>query len=90
MGLCSATLKVINEGGLHARPAAKLAECAISFDSEISISKDGNEVDIASVMNILILEVCSGSEITIKADGEDAEQAIKELSNLINSGFSEV
>ncbi len=74
---------VANRTGLHARPAAIFVQIANKFDSDITIIKDAQEVNGKSIMGILMLAAEKGARITIVADGEDAEQAVEELSGIL-------
>lgn len=80
-------LTIINETGLHARPANQFVQTAKSFSADVSVKKGDNTVDAKSILGILTLGAGKGSEITIKADGKDEAEAIKALSELINKGF---
>ncbi len=80
---------VKNRLGLHARAASKFVKVANRFSSEITVSKEGQEVNGKSIMGILILAAACGSEITIKAEGRDAEKAVTALGELVENGFDE-
>ena len=80
---------IVNQRGLHARASAKFVKLAESFDAVISVSKGDSTVGGTSIMGLMMLAAGQGSKITISAEGEDAEQALNELGELINSGFSE-
>jgi phosphocarrier protein HPr len=69
--------------GLHARPAALFVQIANKFDSDISIIKDGEEVNGKSIMGILMLAAEKGARICLKAAGSDAENAIEELEKIL-------
>ena len=69
--------------GLHARPAALFVQIANKFDSDISIIKDGEEVNGKSIMGILMLAAERGASICLKAIGSDADQAVLELEKLL-------
>ncbi len=84
-----AEITLPTENGLHARPATKFVETANKFESEITISKDGMLVNGKSVIEILTLAAEKGSRLVISASGEDAEQAVKVLVKLVESGFKE-
>jgi len=84
-----ATVKLTNKVGLHARPASLFVETAKKFRSEIRVEKDGREVDAKSILGILSLGAECGSVITIKVNGEDAEEALKALVELVESKFGE-
>ena len=72
-----------NKSGLHARPAAVFVQLASKFDAIITVKKDKESVNGKSIMGILMLAANQGSEIYIEADGEDAQQAISELEELL-------
>lgn len=72
-----------NKQGLHARPAALFVQVANKFNSEITISKGRHKVNGKSIMGIMMLEAGSGSKVTMVANGEDAEAAVKELEALL-------
>lgn len=72
-----------NKQGLHARPAALFVQIANKFNCEIVISKGRQKVNGKSIMGIMMLEAGSGSKVSIAAEGEDAEQAVKELTHLL-------
>ncbi len=74
---------VKNKTGLHARPAAIFVQIANKYESEITIIKDDQEVNGKSIMGILMLAAEKGSRITMIANGEDAEKAVEELSEVL-------
>ena len=76
--------KVENKQGLHARPAALFVQLANKFDSKITVTKEGQEVNGKSIMGILMLAAEKGSEILIVAEGEDAKEAIEAIGGLIS------
>lgn len=80
---------IVNQEGLHARPAAKIVRLASQFDSDIEIAKDGLGVNGKSIMGVMMLAAECGSSITIRADGHDAERAVEALAKLVASGFGE-
>lgn len=80
---------IVNQEGLHARPAARIVRLASSFASDIELAKDGLEVNGKSIMGVMMLAAECGSAITIRADGADAEQAVQALADLVASGFGE-
>ena len=77
------TLMINNETGLHARPASQLVKKAGNFKSQIEIIVDEKEVNAKSIMGIMSLGIGKGDEITLKAEGEDAEAAIADLTEFI-------
>ncbi|MFH1304830.1 MAG: HPr family phosphocarrier protein [Candidatus Omnitrophota bacterium] len=76
---------VKNKTGLHARPAAIFVQLANKFESDITIIKGKQEVSGKSIMGILMLAAEKGSKITIFAEGSDAEEAVRELSEILLS-----
>jgi len=83
------TLVVHHEVGLHARPAALFVQKAKGFKSNISVSKEEMEVNAKSILSILTLGVNQGAQITIKANGDDEEEAVNALQELVESDFVE-
>lgn len=80
---------IVNQEGIHARPAAKIVRLASQFESEIELCKDGFPVNGKSIMGVMMLAAECGSAITIRADGPDAEKAVDALAKLVASGFGE-
>jgi phosphocarrier protein len=80
---------IVNQEGLHARPAAQIVRLASTFASEIELCKDGLDVNGKSIMGVMMLAAECGSSIVIRADGPDAEQAVQALAALVQSGFGE-
>jgi phosphocarrier protein len=77
------TLKIQNKLGLHARPASLFVAEAGKYGSQIFVSKDGMRVNGKSIVGILMLAAGEGSEITIEAVGDDAEDALDCLEDLV-------
>ncbi len=80
---------IVNQEGLHARPAARIVRLASSFAADIELSKDGFDVNGKSIMGVMMLAAECGSAITIRANGPDAEQAVQALAELVADGFGE-
>jgi phosphocarrier protein len=80
---------IVNQDGLHARPAAKIVRLASNFNSEIELFKDGMAVNGKSIMGVMMLAAECGSSIVIRADGADAEQAVSAICQLVAEGFGE-
>lgn len=78
-----------NAYGLHARPAAEFVKLAGAFKCEVFVSKDGLEVNGKSIMGVMMLAAEKGSMISIRACGEDAQQAVEALVLLVTGGFGE-
>ena len=82
-------IEIINKLGMHARAAAKFVTLAQTFKSEIKVSRNNNEVNGKSIMGIMMLAAAKGTTIEIIIDGEDEQQAIDLLCELINNLFDE-
>jgi phosphocarrier protein len=80
---------LVNKSGLHARPAKVFARAAASVPGEVTVSKGDRQVNAKSVLSVLTLDCLAGDEITIRTDGEGAEQALKDLVALVESGMGE-
>lgn len=80
---------IVNPLGLHARPAALFVKLASGFASEITIAKDGEEVNGKSIMGVMILAAETGSTVVVRAQGPDEEAACQALVHLIENGFHE-
>lgn len=80
---------IVNQDGLHARPAAKIVRLASTFNSDVELFKDGTAVNGKSIMGVMMLAAECGSSIMIRADGPDAEQAVNAISQLVAEGFGE-
>ncbi len=77
-----------NPQGLHARPAELLVRLAMQFESDVEVIRDGQRVDAKSILNVLTLGAGQGTEITLQAQGADAQEAIEALVRLIESEFA--
>ncbi len=82
-------ITIINKLGLHARAAAKLATEAGRYNSRIQAGLNGKLVDGKSVMSLMLLAANQGSTLDLIVEGEDEEQALKAIENLIGNRFGE-
>ena len=80
---------ILNELGLHVRPAQKFVEVATKFSSEVSVIRDGKSVNAKYHIDLLTLAAEPGTQLTIRADGEDSAQAVECLVQLVESHFGE-
>lgn len=80
---------MMNRFGLHVRPAAMLVRLANRFDSTISLAKEGVEVDGKSVMALMSLAATNGTKLRLRTEGTDAQEAMHEIEQLIQSRFEE-
>jgi len=82
-------LKIINKTGLHARPAAMLVKVTGKFKSDIMLSKDGYEVNGKSIMGVMTLGAETGSTILVRVEGEDENEAMNAIEDLVKNEFYE-
>lgn len=80
-------VKVTIEGGLHARPAAILVNKVNESGCNVSLQKNGNQVDARSILSIMTLGVSSGDEITLQVEGQDEERVSAMLQKLFENHF---
>ena len=83
------TVQILNKNGLHARPAAEIVKLAAKYTSEITISRDGTEVNGKSIMGVMMLAAEFGSTVTLRAAGDDAEAAVDAIATCIANKFGE-
>lgn len=84
-----AKIRVMNESGLHARPASIFVKTATQFKSNISIQSNCNNVNAKSIMNVLSMGLKKDDEIKIIANGQDEREAVETLVALMVSKFDE-
>jgi phosphotransferase system HPr (HPr) family protein len=84
------TVTVGNAQGLHLRPAQQLANLASQFQCRVTLTKDGTSVDAKSILNIITLAAEHGSELQLTTDGDDAQQALEALADLLENGHPSV
>ncbi len=82
-------VQIVNRLGLHARAAAKLVHMAASFGCDVSLIHNGDAVDAKSILGILQLGACQGTEIAVACDGRDEAQAVQAITELIENRFGE-
>ena len=89
MSEASLEVTVVNTRGLHARASAKFVNLATQLDSKIEVEKDGNRVVGTSIMGLMMLGAAKGDSILIHVEGGHAEESLKLLVHLVESGFDE-
>ena len=87
--LAEKVLTVRNRAGIHARPAALIAQTANKFASEVLMEKDGTVVSAKSIMGVITIAAGYNTAVTVKAEGADAEEAVKALETLFENKFEE-
>jgi phosphocarrier protein HPr len=80
---------IINRLGLHARASAKFVSLASEFSAEITLKRNGQQINGKSIMGIMMLAAAKGAELEICADGKDEKKAIEDLTELVNDRFGE-
>jgi phosphocarrier protein len=84
-----ATVVLANRLGLHARAAAKMVHLASGFECDITVERDGERVEAKSILGILLLAAAQGTELILRCDGRDEEEALQALTQLIANRFGE-
>ncbi|WJW74865.1 HPr family phosphocarrier protein [Thiohalobacter sp. IOR34] len=82
-------ITIINKLGLHARAAAKFVTLASQFESEVQVTRNGQQVNGKSIMGIMMLAASQGSTISITTNGPDEAEALEQLQQLIEDRFQE-
>jgi phosphocarrier protein len=83
------TITIINKLGLHARAAAKLVNVASKHACDIEIGLPERMVNAKSIMSVMLLAASQGTELTLRVQGEEAQQAHTDVCNIINNRFDE-
>jgi phosphocarrier protein HPr len=83
------TLTITHEVGLHARPASMFVQAAAKYSSDIEVTHGETTVNAKSILAILTLGAHKDSVITIKAEGDDAAEALSALDELVLNNFGE-
>jgi len=82
-------LVIRNPVGLHARPAALFVQTSQRFQSEIRVIRNGVEANAKSILGVLGLQAGKGSQVAVRAEGEDGEDAVAALRALVETNFGE-
>ncbi len=83
-------IKIINDAGLHTRPAATIVKIAAKYKSEFYIQKDGMSINAKSIIGVMTLAAAKGSELKLTFEGEDEESLSVEITDYFNRGFDEM
>ena len=87
--MISRNVTIQNNVGLHARPATFFIQKANSYKCSVWVERDDRRVNAKSLLGILSLGISQGMNITLIADGQDENEAVEGLAELINSGLAE-
>lgn len=82
-------ITIVNDAGLHARPAAALVKIASKYESDFFIHLYGYKVNGKSILGVMTLAAEKGAELELEVDGPDEKKAMDAITELINSGFGE-
>lgn len=85
----SQAVEIVNKRGLHARASARLAKEAGRFGANIMVCKADTCVTATSIMGLMMLGAAKGDTVVVQAEGSDAEEALKDISELIQDRFGE-
>jgi len=83
-------VQIINKAGLHTRPAATIVKMAAKYKCEFYILRDGMNINGKSIIGVMTLAAEEGAELLLSFDGEDEEQAAKEIVEFFENGFNEL
>ena len=81
--------EIVNKYGLHTRSAAAIVEVANRFQCTITIGNHNGESDARDMIRLMLLEASKGTEISISAIGENANNAVSAMKELVEAGFYE-
>ena len=88
--MVSRSVTIQNSVGLHARPATFFIQKANSYKCSIWVEKEDCRVNAKSLLGVLSLGIVKGTKITLIADGNDENEAVSSLVDLVNGGFPEL
>jgi phosphocarrier protein len=80
---------ILNQFGIHARPAAMFVKAASRYDAEVFVERSGNRVSGKSIMGLMTLEASKGTRLRLMAQGADADAMLAELVALVENKFGE-
>ncbi len=87
--MVSTTLKIVNEQGMHMRPASLMSQEMTKYTCDVKIKFNGNEYDVKSVMSLMTACLKFDSEFELYCDGPDEEEALAKATELVNSGIGD-
>jgi phosphocarrier protein len=82
-------IEIANRAGIHTRPASMIVKLTAKYKSDIFLIRDGFSINAKSIIGVMTLAAEQGAKLTIRADGEDEKEAVKELAKLFIDGFGE-
>jgi len=82
-------IEIINKLGVHARASAKLSQLASEYPCEVFMSKNGRRINAKSIMGVMMIAAGIGSIVTIETVGENEDEALQKICELIQDRFGE-
>ena len=89
MSSASREVRIVNRRGLHARASAQFVNMAAEMPAKVEVEKDPNRVCGTSIMGLMMLGAAVGDAIVIHVEGDNAEESLARLAELVESGFGE-
>ncbi len=89
MNVAEATVEIKNRLGMHLRAASTLAQTTARFKSQVSIIKGKNKVNARSVTGLIMLGAAIGTKLKVRAEGDDAKEALRAVQQLFEDRFGE-
>ena len=82
-------IEIVNKLGLHARASAKLTQLAAKYQCDVSLARNGRQINAKSIMGVMMLAAGKGSRVVLETDGPDETEALDAISALIGDYFGE-
>ncbi len=82
-------VEIVNNAGLHTRPAATIVKLASKYNSDFYINKDGMNINGKSIIGVMTLAAAKGSKLLLTFDGEDEQEMAREIVDYFERGFDE-
>lgn len=83
-------VQIINNAGLHTRPAATIVKIAAKYDADFFIHKDGMNINGKSIIGVMTLAAEKGSKLRLTFDGRDEKEACEAITEYFERGFDEL
>ena len=87
--MCEAKVEIINKLGLHARAALKFVELSSKHSSEVTVTREGREVNGKSILGLMTLAAPKGATLNIATNGDDEKELLDALKTLVSNKFGE-
>ena len=87
--MCEAEVEIINQLGLHARAALKFVELSSKHSSQVTVAREGREVNGKSILGLMTLAAQKGTILSIETSGDDEKELLDALRTLVSNKFGE-